>query len=151
MNRQELKSLLSEAGEIHGHLCPSLLYGCRLVALAKERIPPGARVETYILRHSSACFRDGVISAAGRWWQGAEMITIVEKGACSLEVRWEGGRIVLRVRRRTRRSVDALKADAADLATFRERGIALLMDLPDEEFSADGLPAPVERTDSCGA
>ncbi len=135
----DLKICLAEAASVHGHTCPSLVYGCRLALLLLARLPSGTAPAAVVLRHTSSCFRDGAAAALSLGGLGTEPRSERRPDGCSIEAVWPGGRLRLGVRKDVREAVDVLK-DGRDLVSFRAAGVGLLLGLTDDAF-AEVIPA----------
>jgi hypothetical protein len=133
METPPLDHLLDEAVAAHGHLCPSLVYGCRLAVVLMKCLPPDAALTGLMLRHTSACFRDGVNAALLPRHLPGSPVSVREPGSCSLEAVWDGGALALAVRPEVRRRVDAFK-EGRDLEAYRAAVVAYLLGLADDEL-----------------
>jgi formylmethanofuran dehydrogenase subunit E len=115
----------------HGHVCPSLAYGCRLGLLLLAEAGPVGVLSPVIVRHSSSCLLDGVKAALEGVLGEEDIISHRETGSCSVEAFTGGERIVVTIRPEIRARVDALKEDR-DLPSFRADGVSLLAGLSDD-------------------
>lgn len=126
--------LLGKAAALHGHECPSLVYGCRLGLMALGLLPEGASPEAVTVHHSSGCLKDGLSVVMADRGINPESVSFVRSGPCSVEMDWAGGIARISVRESVRRKLDNLKRDL-NLDAYRAAGVKYLDTLSDEDFA----------------
>jgi hypothetical protein len=129
------EKFLIRGESLHGHRCPSLLYGIRAALILGSNLPPGVEPARIILRHVSGCFRDGVLAVVEGWLPTDRVNSRPTPGSCSIEAVWDGGSLTIGVRPEVRVAVDAIHARTPDLAEYRSAGMAYLSGLADDEFA----------------
>jgi formylmethanofuran dehydrogenase subunit E len=132
MNSKEFSELFDQAGERHGHLCPSLYFGVRGALLIRKLAQrQGITSDSVLLEATTKCLKDGVITVLGE-----DRVTFSNTpGTCRLT--WEEGEKKIRVivREDIRSKMSALKEELEpDTAKFQEQGLALLSQLSDEDL-----------------
>lgn len=132
MNSKEFHELFNQAGERHGHLCPSLYFGVRGALLIKKLAQQkGITSGSVLLEATTRCLRDGVTTVFGE-----DRTTFSNTpGICRLT--WEEGEKKIRVvvREDIRSKMSALKEELEpDTEKFQEKGLALLSQLSDENI-----------------
>ena len=122
---------LERAGRLHGHICPSLFYGVSLALRIKEWLKKCPDpVERIILEGKSKCIRDGVYSVFG----GKAPITVQNTGGCALTAVCSPEKICkIVIIPSVRAHINGLEK-AYPLLEYREKGVAYLKSLPEEEF-----------------
>jgi formylmethanofuran dehydrogenase subunit E len=132
MNSKEFCELFDQAGERHGHLCPSLCFGVRGALLIRKLTQQqGITSGSVLLEATSKCVKDGVMTVLGE-----DRVTFSNTpGTCCLT--WEEGEKKVRVivRKDIRSKMSTLKEDLEpDTEEFQEQGLALLSQLRDEDL-----------------
>lgn len=126
---------LARGESIHGHRCPSLVYGIRAATILRQNIPPGVSPAAIVLRHISGCFRDGVLAAVDGWFPPDLVESRRTPGDCSIEAVLTEGALRVEVRPEVRGAVDAIHARTPALDQYRLAGMVYLSGLSDEEFA----------------
>jgi formylmethanofuran dehydrogenase subunit E len=132
INNTEFHELFNQAGERHGHLCPSLYFGVRgALLIQKLAQQQGITSGSALLEASTKCLKDGVITVLGE----DRVAFSNTPGTCRLT--WEEGekKVRVNVREDIRAKMGALNEQLEpDTEKFQQQGLALLSQLSDEDL-----------------
>lgn len=132
MNSKEFHELFDQAGERHGHLCPSLCFGVRGALLIRKLAQQqGITSGSVLLEATSKCMKDGVMTVLGE-----DRVRFTNTpGTCRLTWEEEEKKIQVIVRADVRSKMSALKDYLEpDTEKFQEQGLALLSQFRDEDL-----------------
>ena len=127
---REFQELFVQAGERHGHLCPSLCFGVRGALLIRRAAQDrGIADGSVLLEATSKCIKDGVMTVLGE----DHVVFSNTPGMCRLTWESAGKKVRVIVRQDIRSKMGVLK-EGSDTEKFQEEGLALLSKLCDEDL-----------------
>ena len=127
----QLERQLQQAGQLHGHICPSLFYGVSLAMQIKEWLQTiKARPDKIILEGKSGCIKDGVRSVFG-----GIPLTIENTGHCALTAIYshQQQQYRLSIYSSVRSIINGLNK-SLPLEEFKKEGVAYLKSLSPKEL-----------------
>ena len=131
IKEDKLQFELERAGQVHGHICPSLFYGVSLSLKIQEWLKKHPdQVEEIILEGKSKCIKDGVFSVFG----GETSVSIQNTGGCALTAVCSSKKILkIGILPSIRFYINELER-ALPLLEYRAKGVAYLKSLPDDNL-----------------
>ena len=138
---EEFLNLFEQAGQLHGHKCPSLYYGVKgltqlLELAAQKKIP----LDHLVLEGKSKCIRDGAKVALNSRLD--KKLELIGQG-CAFTAGNRKNNIRLEVRREVRQMVNKLN-ETLPLDEYQRTGTEKLQSLTTNELFNIGQLAPEE-------